>query len=163
MSAIVQLRHQSATVPSHVTRAADVVTAHQCHQLWSWLTHVAMWDQITINSVYRQSAFIKVSRYVQVVTSCYNPSRFSRVMITEWCTATLLQIQCRLFTTGGIAVYRLEVRQLVQQNLGAQALSCEYFFYKMIRLEHYVINAKLTFALCGQQFQKLAADNRRRR
>ena len=38
--AIGQLRHQSATVPSRATHAADAVAAHQRHELWSH-THVA--------------------------------------------------------------------------------------------------------------------------
>jgi len=35
-----QLRHQSATAPSHATHAVDAVAAHQCHELWSHI-HVA--------------------------------------------------------------------------------------------------------------------------
>ena len=35
MMATGQLRHQSATAPSHATHAADAVAAHQCHELWS--------------------------------------------------------------------------------------------------------------------------------
>ena len=35
-----QLRHQSATAPSHATHAADAVAAHRCQELWSH-THVA--------------------------------------------------------------------------------------------------------------------------
>jgi len=32
MFVIGQLNHQSATAPSHTTRAADAVAAHQCHE-----------------------------------------------------------------------------------------------------------------------------------
>ena len=39
MLATGQLRHQSLTAPSHATLAADAVTAHQRHELWSH-THV---------------------------------------------------------------------------------------------------------------------------
>jgi len=34
-----QLRHQSATAPSHATHAVDAVAAHRSHELWSH-THV---------------------------------------------------------------------------------------------------------------------------
>ena len=35
-----QLRHQSATAPSHATHAADAVAAHQCQEFRSH-THIA--------------------------------------------------------------------------------------------------------------------------
>ena len=36
-----QLRHQSATAPSHATHTADAVAARQCQEIWSH-THVAV-------------------------------------------------------------------------------------------------------------------------
>ena len=60
--AIGQLRHQSATTPSHVTHAVDAVAAHRCHELWSH-THVE-WQTIAPDMWPRNSPDLNLVDYV---------------------------------------------------------------------------------------------------
>jgi len=58
---------QSATSPSRATHTADIVAAHQCHELWSH-THTAERETKRRNSSLAEGIqFIPVSRYVKII------------------------------------------------------------------------------------------------